>query len=47
AVVISEKNPKFLSWINALKNCPLMEETLPPHDKLVAWFRVFVASAQA
>ncbi|KAM4110155.1 hypothetical protein ACJW30_03G173100 [Castanea mollissima] len=47
AVVISEKNPKFLSWINALKNCPLMEETLPPHDKLVARFKVFLASAQA
>ncbi|KAF3954531.1 hypothetical protein CMV_020142 [Castanea mollissima] len=34
--IISEKNPKFLSWVNTLKNCPLMGETLPPHDKLVA-----------
>ncbi|KAF3944308.1 hypothetical protein CMV_029208 [Castanea mollissima] len=47
AVIISEKNPKFLSWINALKNCPLMEETLPPHDKLVARLRVVLASTQA
>ena len=35
-VLISEKNPEFLLWVNALKNCPLMGETLPPHDKLVA-----------
>ncbi|KAK4598494.1 hypothetical protein RGQ29_015808 [Quercus rubra] len=35
-VLISEKNQKFLSWVNALENYPLLEETLPPHDKLVA-----------
>ena len=34
--LISEKNQEFLSWVNALKNCPLMGETLPPHDKLLA-----------
>uniref|UniRef100_A0A7N2LAN3 Glutathione S-transferase n=1 Tax=Quercus lobata TaxID=97700 RepID=A0A7N2LAN3_QUELO len=42
-----EKNPKFLSWVNALKNCPLMEETLPPHEKLVAMLRVWLNSTQA
>ncbi|XP_030960027.1 glutathione S-transferase U10-like [Quercus lobata] len=47
AVLISEKNPKFLSWVNAMKNCPLVEETLPPHDKLVARLRVSLASTQA
>ena len=47
AVLISEKNPKFLSWVNAMKICPLMEETLPPHDKLVARLRVHLASTQA
>ncbi|XP_050277101.1 glutathione S-transferase U10-like [Quercus robur] len=47
AVLISEKNPKFLSWVNAMKNCPLVEETLPPHDKLVARLRVYLASTQA
>nr|XP_023920047.1 glutathione S-transferase U10-like [Quercus suber]POF00682.1 glutathione s-transferase u10 [Quercus suber] len=47
AVFTSEKNPKFLSWINAMKNCPLMEETLPPHDKFVARLRVYLASTQA
>ncbi|KAJ7953807.1 Glutathione S-transferase [Quillaja saponaria] len=37
AVVIDhEKNPEFFSWVNALKEHPLMIETLPPHDKLVA-----------
>ena len=46
-VLILEKNPKFLSWVNAMKNCPLMEETLPPHDKLVARLRVYLASTQA
>ncbi|XP_050277099.1 glutathione S-transferase U10-like [Quercus robur] len=46
-VLLSEKNPKFLSWVNALKNCPLMEETLPPHDKVVAMLRVWLNSTQA
>ncbi|XP_030960386.1 glutathione S-transferase U10-like [Quercus lobata] len=47
AVLLSEKNPKFLSWVHALMNCPLMEETLPPHDKLVAGIRVWLNSTQA
>ena len=47
AVLISEKNPKFLSWVNAMKICPLMKETLPSHDKLVARLRVYLASTQA
>ncbi|XP_023920056.1 glutathione S-transferase U10 [Quercus suber] len=45
-VLISEKNQKFLSWVNALKNCPLLEETLPPHDKLVARLSVWLKSTQ-
>ena len=47
AVLISEKNPKFLSWVNAMKICPLMKETLPPHDKFLARLRVYLASTQA
>lgn len=40
AVLITrEKNPEFLSWVNALKDHPLLKETLPPHDKLVAKMR--------
>ncbi|KAL5826417.1 hypothetical protein ACOSQ3_018268 [Xanthoceras sorbifolium] len=31
--------PAFLSWLNALKGCPVVKETLPPHDKLVAIIR--------
>ncbi|KAL7132853.1 hypothetical protein ABFS83_12G102800 [Erythranthe nasuta] len=26
----------YFSWIDGLRECPLMKETLPPHDKLVA-----------
>ena len=46
-VLLSEKNPKFLSWVNAMKIYPLMKETLLPHDKLVARLRVYLASTQA
>ena len=35
-VIVPEKNPEFISWVHIMKNCTLMEETLPPHDKLVA-----------
>uniref|UniRef100_A0A7N2LAX2 Glutathione S-transferase n=1 Tax=Quercus lobata TaxID=97700 RepID=A0A7N2LAX2_QUELO len=45
-VLISEKNQKFLSWVNALKNYLLLEETLPPHDKLVARLSVWLKSTQ-
>ena len=45
-VLISEKNQKFLSWVNALENYPLLEETLPPHDKLVARLSVWLKSTQ-
>ncbi|KAL8035565.1 hypothetical protein ABFX02_12G105400 [Erythranthe guttata] len=31
-----EKNHKYFSWIDGLRECPLMKETLPPHEKLVA-----------
>ncbi|XP_059655048.1 glutathione S-transferase U10-like [Cornus florida] len=34
-----EKHPAFFSWVSALLDCPLMKETLPPHDKLVALMR--------
>ncbi|XP_059655852.1 glutathione S-transferase U10-like [Cornus florida] len=34
-----EKHPAFLSWLSALLDCPLMKETLPPHDKVVARLR--------
>ncbi|KAK6931227.1 Glutathione S-transferase, N-terminal [Dillenia turbinata] len=30
------KNPILMSWVNAMKESPLMKETIPPHDKLVA-----------
>ncbi|KAL5553838.1 hypothetical protein UlMin_041239 [Ulmus minor] len=40
AVVMSpEKTPQFWSWVNALKEHPLIKETLPPHDILVAKMR--------
>ncbi|KAI4308632.1 hypothetical protein L6164_031688 [Bauhinia variegata] len=32
----SEKNLDFFNWMNALKEHPLMKDTLPPRDKLVA-----------
>ncbi|CAL8994551.1 unnamed protein product [Prunus brigantina] len=35
-VLIPEKNPAFFSWVHGLKGHPLIQETLPPHDKLVA-----------
>ena len=39
--VLSPENktpPEFISWINVLKEHPLMKDTLPPHDKMVAKF---------
>ncbi|PON67059.1 S-crystallin [Trema orientale] len=38
AVVMSpEKTPtEFFLWVNAFKGHPLIKDTLPPHDKLVA-----------
>ncbi|CAL1390190.1 unnamed protein product [Linum trigynum] len=36
AVFDTAKHPAFTSWVNALKELPLMKEHLPPHDKLVA-----------
>ncbi|CAK9136357.1 unnamed protein product [Ilex paraguariensis] len=40
AIIIDPaKHPVFLPWVNALKDHPLMKETLPPHDKLVAAMR--------
>ncbi|PON67060.1 S-crystallin [Trema orientale] len=35
-VLSPEKTPaELLSWVNALKEHPLVKDTLPPHDKLV------------
>ncbi|KAK6159963.1 hypothetical protein DH2020_003344 [Rehmannia glutinosa] len=31
-----EKNQKYFAWINGLRECRLMEDTLPSHDKLLA-----------
>lgn len=31
-----EKNQNYFSWIQRLRECPLMKDTLPPHDKLLA-----------
>ncbi|PIN17156.1 Glutathione S-transferase [Handroanthus impetiginosus] len=31
-----EKNPNYFSWMDSLREGPLMKDTLPPHDKLVA-----------
>lgn len=35
-VIALEKTPKFFKWVNALREHPLVNEALPPHDKLVA-----------
>ncbi|XP_028789500.1 glutathione S-transferase U10-like [Neltuma alba] len=37
-VIQRHMNSEFLSWMDALKKHPLMKETLPPHEKLVAKF---------
>ena len=41
AVVISPEKtpPELFSWVNALKEHPLIKDALPPHDKLVAKIR--------
>jgi len=39
-----EKMPKFFMWVNALKEHPLVKETLPPHDKLVAKLKSIIGS---
>ncbi|KAG8663194.1 hypothetical protein MANES_01G186001v8 [Manihot esculenta] len=39
AVVDPKEHPAFFSWVAKLKECPLMNETLPPHNKLVAKMR--------
>ncbi|EEF39920.1 glutathione s-transferase, putative [Ricinus communis] len=35
-VVDPEKHPVIVSWIAAMRDCPLIRKTLPPHDKMVA-----------
>lgn len=42
-ILIAEKNPAFFSWVNELLEHPLVEETQPPHDKLVARFKLLQA----
>lgn len=39
AIVDPKEHPAFLSWVAKLKECPLMNETLPPYDELVAKMR--------
>ena len=35
-VIGPTKAPKLFIWVNALKKHPLMKDTLPPHNKLMA-----------
>ncbi|KAK7309786.1 hypothetical protein RJT34_06799 [Clitoria ternatea] len=42
-IIEMRKNSQFLMWVNALKEHPLMKETLPPHDKLVAKIKSKIA----
>ncbi|PON67058.1 S-crystallin [Trema orientale] len=40
AVILSqEKNPEIFSWVNALREHPLIKEIMSPHEKLVARIR--------
>lgn len=34
-----DKHQAFFSWVTALEGCPLIKETLPPHNKLVTLIR--------
>ncbi|XP_062113920.1 glutathione S-transferase U10-like [Humulus lupulus] len=44
AVIISpEKNPTFLSWVNALRENPLVKDTLPDHHRLVRSLNAYQA----
>ncbi|PRQ40792.1 putative glutathione transferase [Rosa chinensis] len=38
-ILLAEKNPAFFSWVNELLEHPLIKETQPPHDRLVARFK--------
>ncbi|KAF3431458.1 hypothetical protein FNV43_RR26189 [Rhamnella rubrinervis] len=38
-VISPKNNPDFLAWVDALKEHPVVKDTLPPHDKLVADLR--------
>ena len=35
-IIDPEKTPLIFSWLTALNQLPLVKETIPPHDKLVA-----------
>ncbi|GAU42556.1 hypothetical protein TSUD_240320 [Trifolium subterraneum] len=39
-----EMTPNFFRWVNALKEHPLVKETLPPHDKLVAKLKSIIGN---
>ncbi|MED6172623.1 hypothetical protein PIB30_118047 [Stylosanthes scabra] len=41
--IIGPKNPKIFMWVNAMKEHPLMKDTLPPHDKVVAMLKSMIA----
>ncbi|KAL5553841.1 hypothetical protein UlMin_041242 [Ulmus minor] len=36
-----EKNPLFWSWVNALRDYPLIKEKLPPHHRLVESLKAY------
>lgn len=43
-VFTPEKMPKFFIWVNNLKEHPLVKETLPPHEKLVAKLKSIIGT---
>ncbi|KAF7809130.1 glutathione S-transferase U10-like [Senna tora] len=45
-VIGSEKNPEFFKWVNALKEHPLMKDTLPPHHKLFVLYMDIIIDTQ-
>ncbi|KAK3002333.1 LOW QUALITY PROTEIN: hypothetical protein RJ639_021588 [Escallonia herrerae] len=42
-----EKHSAFFKWVHALQDCHLIKETLPPHEKVVAWIREKFLSPKA
>ncbi|PON67057.1 S-crystallin [Trema orientale] len=42
-IILPQKNPTFLSWVNALRENPLVKETLPDHDRLVNSLKAYQA----
>ncbi|KAL5544461.1 hypothetical protein UlMin_008245 [Ulmus minor] len=44
-VIDPEKTPLIHCWLKALLDLPLLKETLPPHDKMVAFIKFINESA--